>query len=363
VTVTVGPEPLNQEGLRTLGELDDAADAVLGLHQLKAPVDFVESDVVGDEGGDVDLAGQVAVDQDRDLVAALDPAEGRAGEAAAGDQQTRDDVEGLALAGDTGHRAGPRPDGRCPNSSRTAARTFIRWKNRRVDRDLDVGGTLREVFETYRAQAGVLLPVAFWLFLVVAIVNGLVAGSLALLLLATVFSIIVGTLYQGMVVGLVRDVQDGRRDSSTGELINSALPVLAPLIGAGVLAGFGIGFGFLLLIVPGLFLLTIWAVIAPVIVIERCGAIPAFSRSRELVRGHGWQVFGVIISAFLIALVAGIVFTAIADSLANGPIVRIVFNAIAATLTAPITALVAAVLYFRLTALRGAAEPSAPPAL
>ena len=41
----------------------------------------------------------------RDLVAALDAAEGGAGDAAAGDQQARDDVEGLSLAGDAGDGA------------------------------------------------------------------------------------------------------------------------------------------------------------------------------------------------------------------------------------------------------------------
>jgi hypothetical protein len=221
--------------------------------------------------------------------------------------------------------------------------------------DLDVGGTLREVFETYRDQAGVLLPIAFWLFLIVAIVNGLTGDNLALFPVTIVVSTIVGTLYEGMVVGLVRDVQDGRRDSSVRDLIDSALPVLLPLIAVGILAGIGIGLGFLLLIVPGLILLTIWAVVAPVVVVERPGIIDAFRRSHELVRGNGWQVFGVIIVAFLIAAVAGFVLTAIAVSIADGPIIRIVFSALASTLTAPITALVAAVLYFRLRAIEGPA--------
>jgi hypothetical protein len=219
--------------------------------------------------------------------------------------------------------------------------------------DLDVGATLREVFETYRDQAGVLLPVAFWLFLVVAIVNGLVGNDFALFPVQILVSTVVATLYEGMVVGLVRDIRDGRRDSSIRDLVDSAVPVLLPLIAAGILSGIGIGVGFLLLVVPGLFLLTIWAVIAPVIVVERPGVLPAFGRSRELVRGSGWQVFGVIIVAFLIAAVASIALTAIAVSIANGPIVRIVFSAIASTLTAPITALVAAVLYFRLRQLEG----------
>lgn len=112
-----------------------------------------------------------------------------------------------------------------------------------MKRELDVGATLGQVFSTYGAQAGTLLPVAFWLFLVVAIVDGLVGSDLALLPLVIVVSTVAGTLYQGMVVGLVRDVQDGRRDSSVGELFGFAAPVLLPLIGAGIFSGLGIGIG------------------------------------------------------------------------------------------------------------------------
>lgn len=221
---------------------------------------------------------------------------------------------------------------------------------------LDVGATLSEVFATYRDQAGVLLPVAFWLFLIVALVNGLTADNFSLFLVALVVSLAIGTLYQGMVVGLVQDVQDGRRDSSVGDLMRFALPVLGPLLGAGILAGIGIGFGFVLLVVPGLYLATIWAVIAPVIVIERRGIFDAFGRSRQLVKDNGWPVFWTILVAYLITIVAAFALTALADGISNGPLVRIVFSALASTFTAPITALVAAILYFRLLPLRS--EPA-----
>lgn len=161
-----------------------------------------------------------------------------------------------------------------------------------------------------------------------------------------------------MVVGLVRDVQDGRRDSSVGELFGFAVPVLLPLIGAGLLSGIGIGIGIVLFIAPGLILLTIWAVIAPAIVVERASIFEAFGCSRQLVRGSGWAVFGVVIVAFLISLVGGLVFNGIAAGISDGPIVRIVFSALASTMTAPIVALAASVLYYRLLAIE---RPAAPP--
>jgi MFS family permease len=229
-----------------------------------------------------------------------------------------------------------------------------------MNRKLDVGGTLSQAFSTYGSQAGVLLPVAFGLFLLVAVVNWLVSGSLLLFPLGVAASVVAGTLYQGMVVGLVSEVQDGRRDSSVEDLVRAARPVILPLIGAGILAGLGIGIGFLLLFVPGLILLTIWAVIAPVIVVERTGVIEAFGRSRELVRGNGWQVFGVIFAVFVITAIVAVILGVIAAAISDTAAMRILFNVLASTATAPIGALVAAVIYFRLREFEGAAPARAP---
>jgi hypothetical protein len=231
-----------------------------------------------------------------------------------------------------------------------------------MGRKIEVGNVLSEVFDVYRENAGVLIPAAFWLFLIVAIVDGVLGSSLALFPIVLAVSTIVGTIYQGMVVSLVRDVQDGHRDYSIGELFQQAAPVIFPLIVAGLIAGIGIGIGFVLLIVPGLFLMTIWAVIAPVIVIERAPIMGSFGRSRELVRGNGWPVLGALVVALLITVIVGGILTAIAAAIADGPILRIVFSALASTLTAPIAALVAAVLYYRLIAIAPAApSPAEPP--
>jgi hypothetical protein len=168
-----------------------------------------------------------------------------------------------------------------------------------------------------------------------------------------ILGIVATTFFNGMVVELVRDVQDGRLDASVGDLFRSVAPVVAPLIAVSFLAGIGIVIGLVLLIVPGLFLLTIWAVIAPVIVIERKGAIDSFGRSRELVRGHGWQVFGVIVVLFLLQFIITQVLNAVANSVSDSFVGYTISDLIVRLLVAPFTALAAAVLFFELKARKG----------
>lgn len=228
--------------------------------------------------------------------------------------------------------------------------------------EIRVGEVLSETFSMYGAHAGVLLPIAFWLFLLAAIVDTASREAIAVFPLAMALDIATGTLYQGVVVGLVRDVQEGRREFSMGGLVQGALPVVWPLIGAGLLSGLGIAGGFVLLIVPGLYLLTIWAVIAPAIVVERRKVFDAFGRSRVLVRGNGWPVFGVLVVTFLIAGVGGTALYLLGQELSGGPILAAVFSAISSTLTAPIAALAVAILYYRLLEIERAAPPPQPPA-
>ena len=110
--------------------------------------------------------------------------------------------------------------------------------------------------------------------------------------------------------------------------------------------------GLILFIVPGLIILTIWSVASPVVVVENPGVFAALGRSRELVRGNGWQVFGVIVAIFAIILVVSIVIGsigAIGDSFVLFFLVQLLLN----VALAPIYALAAAVLYFALRSAHG----------
>jgi hypothetical protein len=224
---------------------------------------------------------------------------------------------------------------------------------------LSVGDTLNEMIGLYQRYFGVLIPAAFWLFLIVSILSGIVGqDDPGLLLVVEIAILAITVLYQGMVVSLVHAVHNGKESPSVGELFRAVQPVFWPLLGASLLYGIGVAIGFVLIIVPGCILLAMWAVLAPAIVIERRPIGEAFSRSRALVSGYGWPVFGTVITALVINLIVGLVLVEVAEAIAGGPILRTVFTALASTFTAPIGGLVTACLYYRLLTLKGEAAPA-----
>jgi uncharacterized membrane protein len=135
--------------------------------------------------------------------------------------------------------------------------------------------------------------------------------------------------------------------------------MLGSLLLVAIVAGVLILIGFVLIIVPGLVLLTIWSVAVPVVVLERPPGLGALGRSRELVRGNGWQVFGVILILYFLIVVISVGLEAAGDSAGTG--VGIVVAVVVGILTAPFTALGQAVLYFELLTLHGERPPSGPP--
>ena len=156
-------------------------------------------------------------------------------------------------------------------------------------------------------------------------------------------------LLQATLVKAVQDVRDGRVDMSIGETVRAATPYIGAVALASILAGIAIVIGLALVIVPGLYLITIWAVIVPVIVIERSGALAAFGRSRQLVRGRGWHVFATLVLVYVILLVVdlvlGLIFSALPHVLGSG-----LSQVISGTLISPFLALVVTLVYYRLSA-------------
>jgi hypothetical protein len=222
-----------------------------------------------------------------------------------------------------------------------------------------LSGVLDEAWRMYKAHAMHLLTIAFVIYLAAAVVAALLAlaGGYVGALLGFLVEIFAAFLLQATLVKAVQDVRDGRVDLSLGETVRAATPYLWAVVGASILAGIAITFGLVLLIVPGLYLITIWAVIVPVIVLEQSGALASFGRSQQLVRGRGWHVFGTLVLVFIILIAAnlilGLIFSALPHVLGNG-----LSSIISGTLIAPFLALVVTLVYYRLSAVTQA--PTAP---
>ena len=215
---------------------------------------------------------------------------------------------------------------------------------------LDTARVFERVFAIYRAQAAVLLPTALILSLIPA---ALVAtGSLWLPLAA---SFVCNVYYQGMVVQAVRDIQDDVRNLSLSGLLRSVGPAFAQLLWTAMLLGIGVTIGLVALLIPGLILGTMWSVAIPVVVCEARSAPQALGRSSRLVSGYGWAVFSVLLVMAVILLVL----LGVAGAIAAGGVGAVVAQLVANTLTAPLLALAASVLYLELLTLKGEPLPPA----
>jgi hypothetical protein len=228
---------------------------------------------------------------------------------------------------------------------------------------MDIGGVLGEAWNLQKRFFKEFFLTALVVFAALDLLSALVATAVSngagaiWALIALVLGVVGYFWVQAALVALVQDVRDGRADRTIVETYRAVQPKLGSVIGAGILAGLGIGIGFLLLIIPGLFLLTIWCMIVPVIVLEGRSVGEAFGRSREVVRGNGWSVFGLIIVTFLLIAVASevihLIFSPLPDFLDNW-----LGGLVAHSLTVPFTAAVLTTAYFRLTS-----APAVDPAL
>jgi hypothetical protein len=219
-----------------------------------------------------------------------------------------------------------------------------------------------QAFSTYQSQLGPIVGGAVLVIGITSVIDLLLGltGSIFLVLAGVIVGLIGQVLYTGYVVKLVQDTRDGRLDQSMNELFSAAAPYVTTLIVNGIFYGIAVACGFFLFIIPGLFLITIWAVVAPAIVAEGRGAFEAFGRSRDLVRGDGWNVFFTIVLAFVIVVVISIVFALVGATVGDAG--RVILGTVGNILVIPVVALVSSILFFDLGggAGSGTAEGQAP---
>lgn len=220
---------------------------------------------------------------------------------------------------------------------------------------------LREMVQAYRNHWAFLLGAGLLVFVPVSLIEALdpitdvdtdevdpvtAVEASALVAAQAVTTLVASVLYAGIVAAAV-----GARRAGTAPHLPSLARRLpyARLIAADLLLAGVVVVGLVLLILPGLVLLTWFALVGPAIEIEHRRVTDAFRRSRVLVRRHSWLV-GVLVVPALFAeeLIAGAVESGAVSAIGDTFLSEWAGGLLGNLLTAPIFALAVVVLFYEL---------------
>jgi len=173
-------------------------------------------------------------------------------------------------------------------------------------------------------------------------------------LIAAVISIIVDLLGLGLLAGLVQllvsaatticitwgalQVLGGRKPGWEPMLRQVQGPLFGQLLLLAVLQYLVIGIS-AILVIPPFFLLPLWAVTIPAMMVERADLGTAFQRSMDLTRDRRLPILGAFVLWAIIFAVGAVVIVAILGQGGVGRFVIAVYGAIASTVVQPLPAI------------------------
>lgn len=124
----------------------------------------------------------------------------------------------------------------------------------------------------------------------------------AVLYTATIFlSLITAVALFGVVYAYVVLYSRGER-GDVEDIWQALLADFPKLLVVSILGGVAVVIGMFLCFLPGIYLLVAFSISLIVLVVERTGVLEAFSRSMELIRGHWWFTFGLILVIAIIQI-------------------------------------------------------------
>ena len=205
-------------------------------------------------------------------------------------------------------------------------------------RPLDVGQSLSAAVELYRRNA-----VKLWTLTAAIVVPlEIIATIIRRVTLPSDVFLIDGTLYTrtgssttigsivfpilnllgtllvtGALFHLLVDSRLGR-PHTVSDSFEFASHKLLSLLWLGIVLTVVVTVGFILLVIPGIFLLVATSVAVPVLMLEGVKGVGAMSRSISLVQGRWWATLGTLLLAFILYAVAAFVLVLIGGALGNG---------------------------------------------
>jgi hypothetical protein len=129
-------------------------------------------------------------------------------------------------------------------------------------------------------------------------------GAFAWFIVPFLFALVPWALAQAFVVYNVYQDMRGRPPHA-GESLKLAFERFLPILILSIFEAFAIGFGYMLLIIPGLLMTALLFVATPVCVVEKLSPIRSMWRSADLTKGHRWQMVGLFVLLMIIDIVVG----------------------------------------------------------
>jgi hypothetical protein len=179
--------------------------------------------------------------------------------------------------------------------------------------------------------------------------GGDASAPLGASLVSVVVSIaVVPPLVTALHVVVVQGLARGEEPSIGGALAGAAGRLL-PAIAAVLLYSVALIFGFVALIVPGIWLAVRWYFCAQAAVVDRLGPAGALRRSAELVDGRWWRTFGVLAAFNFITGTFGAIAGQLIRTIDNG-VAFLTCSIVVQTITLSLTAIFGTLLFFDLRA-------------
>jgi MFS family permease len=194
----------------------------------------------------------------------------------------------------------------------------------------------------------------------------MVAMAVPVSFVGGIITIVFSFLFQASVVtGAISDLNGRKLD--VGGMIAGRVSLIPVLFGLAIVQSLALGIGFVLLVVPGLILTTMWVVTVPSAVMDKTGVFGAFTRSSDLTRGHRWPIFGLVVVYSVVVIIISVVgfailggFSAMAAASRTGhSLGLIVYNALSGVAFNLIGATGAAVIYYELRRIKEGVAPQA----
>ncbi len=152
--------------------------------------------------------------------------------------------------------------------------------------------------------------------IVALLVGGLLAGIIGLVTLG----ILAGPMYGGLVKMVIRRVRE-KRPAEIGDIF-SAMDQFGVLFLTTLVLGILIILGFVLCIIPGILLSTIWMYVIVFIVDKRLSMGDAMSRSKEMVTSVGFGMH--LVMVLILGLISGILSITYIGGLVASPFILVV---------------------------------------